>query len=176
MTIYHSIEVPPTLPGTERDIGFLGPARRDARQSITGSVVVRPEHSRRARLVCASGIRSTRNGGGYDYAIWEVLEPVPDGVTHLPLSYDLNSIRWVGSGTWAYRARYTGRTGISVFMTPVQFPEVEVFSGRMRPVQGWSGTMVLTDRGELAGLVALGDPRGYVYLTIPRWWTCHQRR
>ncbi len=174
VTIRHSIEE--LAPGTEANMGLMALVYRDAERSITGSLTIRPEHTRRARLVCASNLSSTRNGGGYDYAIWEVLEPLPEEAIWLPLSYNLNDIRWVGAGPKAYRARYTGRFVRSGFQPAMEFPQIQVDSGRLQPVDGWSGTPVLTDRGELAGLVALGDPWGHIYPTIPRWWTCHRRR
>ncbi len=173
VTINHGIEN--WLPGREHGFGFELLVKQRAENSIAGSRVIYPEDTRRARLVCRSRLDRYGGGDGYDYTIWEFLEPPPEGVTWLPVTHNLNDIRWVGTGKTAFRARYTGGASRSVYLTPVEFPRVDVFSDRFRPVDGWSGTPVLTDRGELAGLVALGNEIGYVALTIPRWWNCHKK-
>jgi hypothetical protein len=148
--------------------------RRDAAPGMEGKAafvaftdpifrLVRDEHTRRARLVCFSPLNRA------DYAIWELLEEPPEGVEPLRTTDRLDLIRWVGT----FRAYFTGTLQRQSPVSP-EYPQVLV-PGR-NPIPGWSGTPLLTDRGELAGLVSRVDPTGYVYPTIPRWWTCHTRR
>lgn len=142
-------------------VGFGILARQYAERSASGSRVIFPEYTRRAELVCTSPFTK------YDYAIWRILEPIPQEAKPIPVSHDLRQVAWV--------VPHRGYLADRVFKSDpgsADFPVVEVPGHQ--PISGWSGSMVLTGDGKLAGLVALvGHPGDEaVGITIPRWWTC----
>lgn len=158
VTHAHALGPGELRPGFESKLGFTG---------LVDPVIrlVKPEHMRRARIVCYSPPRDA------DYIMWELLEPPPEGIQPLRTTNNLNAIRWAGS----FRAYYTGNSLRSA-RTQYAYPEVRVPGKAVIP--GWSGTPVLTDSGELVGLVITGTAEDLelAYITYSSWWTCHNRR
>ncbi len=171
VTFYHGSRV---HPGKETGIAFMFPLRRLARERlpISGHIVtpVYPEDTVPARVICFSPEKR------YDYIIWQVLGPLPEGVKPVPVSHDLYRATWFGLGLRGRppsRVRFTGRF---VRIYAADYPELELLGvGKLRLMPGFSGTPVFTDRGELLGLHVMSNGDRLSYITWSRWWTCHLR-